>query len=1210
VFSIFSTGPKTLSQLIARAKDGDTLSLDDAADSETSPIVVRKSVTLVAITRRRLHQALIIEGNCHVRFMGVDFAKPLLGRQASKLTIEGGTFSSVDYSDQLAVVEPDPRSKWRSTIRLEGRGTFCELADVSFHGETIAVLLLNGAEAMIHGCSFQALKSPAIWLGGGSGTKIDVNRSTFKDLRSNGVIATEGAHASITECSFELIDKVAVLLGKAGTKIDVNRSTFKDLRGTGVFAGEGAHASIAECSFELIDRTAVLLGKAGTKIDVNRSTFKDLRGTGVFAGEGAHASIAECSFELIDRTAVLLGKAGTKIDVNRSTFKDLRGTGVFAGEGAHASIAECSFELIDRTAVLLGKAGTKIDVNRSTFKDLRGNGVKATEGAHASITECSFELIDQPAVLLDNAGTKIDVNRSTFKDLRGNGVKATEGAHASITECSFELIDQPAVLLDNAGTKIDVNRSTFKDLRSNGVVAHEGAQAKVIDCTFERIRTVGQDAPAVVARGADTRVGVERSRFSDSNSGFILARDKAQTIFEGCSFNNSGTPCIEVMEGARCEGVSSTFLELRGVAVRARDARAVFKRTRFDRLFGGAVTSEGAKARIEILDSSFSEIAGTTGTVLKGSQVALTNCSHDAIAVWQIDEQSRAYEDGARLPSAMPSAESPFIEDLPRTSTPASPPESAALQRLDKLTGLAGVKIEVRTLSALAEAEQRRKQQGHKGSDLTLHLVFAGNPGTGKTTVARIVGDIFRDLGLLKRGHVVEVDRSGLVGAFIGHTEQNTRKKIDEALDGILFVDEAYALWKPESANDFGQEAITTILKAMEDHRGRLVVIVAGYSNEMRRFVNANPGLKSRFTRTIHFEDYSASELITMFQAIAAAQGMQITSEAKNALDATIQEMVRTKDENFGNGRDIRMLYQRTIERQGLRLKSFSAADISLIEASDIPPISEGRRANLERLLAKLNGMIGLSNVKAEIKRLVNVALANEKRAEKNLPPLPVSLHMVFTGNPGTGKTTVARLLGQIFLSLGLLKTGHMVEADRGRLVAGQQGQTAIKTSEAIKDALGGVLFIDEAYTLAKPQNSQDFGQEAIDTLLKEMEDKRDRLAVVVAGYTNEMKRFITSNPGLESRFTRYVHFDDYAADELATIFSYFAAEHGLTVSEDARTAVFKACEQMYADRSNGFGNGRSVRKLFERTLENQAARLVSEDSDDLTIIAALDVSG
>jgi replication-associated recombination protein RarA len=345
---------------------------------------------------------------------------------------------------------------------------------------------------------------------------------------------------------------------------------------------------------------------------------------------------------------------------------------------------------------------------------------------------------------------------------------------------------------------------------------------------------------------------------------------------------------------------------------------------------------------------------------------------------------------------------------------------------------------------------------------------------------------------------------------------------------------------------------------------------------------------------------------MAIYRSVAGQSEMKISEGAGEALAQTVAEMVRTKDEHFGNARDIRTLYQKSIERQARRLQTDSSANPAELLAADIPPPAEGRKGNLDRLLRHLDQLIGLASVKAEIKKLVNVAIANERRLAQGLSPLPMSLHMVFTGNPGTGKTTVARLMGQIFAALGLLKSGHMIETDRSGLVAGAPGQTAIKSQRLLKDGLDGVVFVDEAYTLTS--GGEGFGQEAVDTILKEMEDKRDRLSVIVAGYTDEMQSFIASNPGLKSRFARYIHFDDYQPEELLRIFLYFAVENSMTLDDEAKAAVLERCQSMFAERGQGFGNGRAVRQLFERTLENQAGRTVSDPEADMTVILAEDI--
>ena len=281
------------------------------------------------------------------------------------------------------------------------------------------------------------------------------------------------------------------------------------------------------------------------------------------------------------------------------------------------------------------------------------------------------------------------------------------------------------------------------------------------------------------------------------------------------------------------------------------------------------------------------------------------------------------------------------------------------------------------------------------------------------------------------------------------------------------------------------------------------------------------------------------------------------------------------------------------------------------INYSAIPGLS----AKLNQKLAKLDSLIGLSAVKDEVKRLIDVAILNKKREAQALSPLALSLHLVFTGNPGTGKTTVARLIGDIYASLGLLRKGHLVEIDKGGLVAPYLGQTAIKTKGVIDDALDGVLFVDEAYSLTREGSGNQYGQEAMDTLLKEMEDKRGRLLVIVAGYPDEMHQFILSNPGLKSRFTTYVNFEDYTPDELSRIFSRFAENEGMRLSDDARTKVRQAFQIMHdgkaalAAKGEVFGNGRNARNLFEQAVKNVAARVAAGDTN-LQEIQAEDIPG
>ncbi len=258
-----------------------------------------------------------------------------------------------------------------------------------------------------------------------------------------------------------------------------------------------------------------------------------------------------------------------------------------------------------------------------------------------------------------------------------------------------------------------------------------------------------------------------------------------------------------------------------------------------------------------------------------------------------------------------------------------------------------------------------------------------------------------------------------------------------------------------------------------------------------------------------------------------------------------------------------------------------------LADQEDAPP-----KETVESLLAELDGLCGLEKVKEDVRSLINLVKVRKLRQQEGLPVPPLSLHLVFLGNPGTGKTTVARLLARIYHAIGVLSKGQLVEVDRSGLVAGFVGQTALKTQEVIQRAQGGVLFIDEAYALANQEAPNDFGREAIEVLLKGMEDHRDDLIVIVAGYTRLMQNFIHANPGLESRFNKYFYFEDYRGEQLMEIFCGLCERNGYTLDEDVAKAARRAFQKMYDHRDEHFGNARDVRNVFETAVARQANRL------------------
>jgi SpoVK/Ycf46/Vps4 family AAA+-type ATPase len=557
------------------------------------------------------------------------------------------------------------------------------------------------------------------------------------------------------------------------------------------------------------------------------------------------------------------------------------------------------------------------------------------------------------------------------------------------------------------------------------------------------------------------------------------------------------------------------------------------------------------------------------------------------------------------------------------SSMPATRSADEVLDELDRMTGLAPVKEEVNKLLAGIEVERKRREQGLPMPSVSRHMVFTGPPGVGKTEIARALGEIYRALGILRKGHVVETDRGGLVAGYIGQTAGKTLDVCKSALDGILFIDEAYALaGQPGTTGDFGREAIDTLLKFMEDNRDRLMVIVAGYPTEMRHFIDSNPGLASRFGKTIDFPSYAPAELASILRLMAKRQHDELSEELETSLLPWLASQV--KRENWGNAREMRNLLERAREAQALRIAADPTADITRVEMVDfekagVPLVrsptarasaaSAGRRLTvaptvppertLDQALDTLEQMIGLSPVKEEVNKLMAALEVERRRREQGLAVPPISRHMVFTGPPGVGKTEVARALGEIYRSLGVLRKGHLVETDRSGLVAGYIGQTAIKTLDVCKSALDGILFIDEAYTLANSGSANgDFGREAIDTLLKFMEDNRDRIVVIVAGYRNEMRRFIDTNPGLASRFTKTIEFPAYSPDELGAILRMMAKRQNYAMP-DGIDAKLRPWVESHM-RSETFGNARDIRTLLERAREAQAVRVAADPASDV----------
>lgn len=519
---------------------------------------------------------------------------------------------------------------------------------------------------------------------------------------------------------------------------------------------------------------------------------------------------------------------------------------------------------------------------------------------------------------------------------------------------------------------------------------------------------------------------------------------------------------------------------------------------------------------------------------------------------------------------------------------------SETLAELDKMPGMSQIKEKMKDIIECAQLQKLREEQGLPKVEISRHLVLQGPPGSGKNTVARLLGQIYYDLGITKNPQIIEVDRGDLVGSVIGETALKTKKAVEAARGGILFIDEAYTLSKGDG-NDFGQEAIDTLLKCMEDHKDDLIVIVAGYTELMSKFINSNPGLKSRFKTCIDFKDYTAEELYQIFLLLCQKHGMTIETTALEDLKKHFEKMAKNKGLNFGNGREVRNYFENTvIAHQAHRIammKEPSKEELSCIKYSDFNFDQQDVRTEITEALNELSQMVGLKRVKEEVNTLLSLAQNRKQREENGYAAEAINMHMAFLGNPGNGKTTVARIMAKLLYNMGFIGEDKIVEVSSPDLIAGYTGQTAMKTRDVIINAMGGVLFIDEAYALNSTAGG--FGDEAIAVLLKYMEDYHENLVVIVAGYEDEMEKFLNSNSGLRSRFPNVIHFEDYTADELLQIFELLCHKKQYAMTSEAKQLLHSFIK---SHKSEFRGNGRDLRNLFEKVQKKQAFRLAKEE--------------
>ncbi|MFI7499922.1 right-handed parallel beta-helix repeat-containing protein [Streptomyces sp. NPDC049687] len=979
-------------------------------------------------------------------------------------------------------------------------------------------------------------------VGSGSAVVIDTEAVQLSGLTISGgdedaaAVEIRRGEAALDACRIISAGWTAILAWHQGTLV-ARDCRIDQAQGAGiVVTSPGGNA--VEKTVVTGTRSSAIVVAEGGRLAVRESVIDQAEGNGICVNGHGRAEIKDTAITASSKPALVVEQNGTaaasgltvtdsvsvdayltskgQVTLTGCRFSGAGGESVHIAGGSGPVLKECGISAPGGTAVrITGKSRPRLEDCKITQTSV---GVLVDDGSTADLRQLVVRKAAEVAVVVTEGATA-ELERLTVAEGRGSGLRVGGAAKVVLRECEIATDRANAVELAEKGT------GTFQGLRlrtagSGGLSLTDGSEAEVVSARLQGCEVlVGQDA-ALTLRD---------SELAGSGTDAIRVTGGGSVTAVGCRLHSARGHGVNIQANARAEVSNCAIFDNAGDGVRTSTEEPVLLRD-------CEVRDNGGRQVHQLRDNpqfSASNLTGSDRREKSGNPAP---------------KGKQRPEGGAEQPDEPESAQ--------HTGT-------GPLAELDALVGLGSVKHEVTSLINLNKMAQRREEMGLPMPPMSRHLVFAGPPGTGKTTVARLYGAVLAELGILTKGHIVEVARADLVAQYIGATAIKTTEVFTKAIGGVLFIDEAYTLTSQAkgSGPDFGQEAVETLMKLMEDHRDEIVVIVAGYSEQMDQFLSSNPGMASRFSRTVEFPNYSVDELVTIVRGLCSKHYYELTDSALDALTAYFERT--PKGPTFGNGRVARQLFESMINRQASRLAThpptvdseftrLTAEDVESAPGAD--PATTGPGGNRQpeaRSSRRIANLVGLETVRTSL--LERVDGLTELRRQRQ--PVAGLMNLVFAGNQGSGRRAVAGLYARCLAENGLLETGAVHRQALSAFPAGWREQAETFAAAVFGEAAGGLLLLelDQAF-----QDRPEGERGAVMSALRAAADGNAEVALVLCGEEPTLVEALNASPGSElaACFAEYLPFADYSGAELAELALRYLTARGFTVGDHVRSSL------------------------------------------------------